>query len=158
MFAHSHDEPMHLVVHLHQGCAMGSTHGRWRMSGAANTGFQMGGQRCGSILLFAGDRSQPTLKQGPNVLVICARPKNAVAVENAARVSIDNENRMISRIKQNGVCCLRAHAIQAEKFIAKLIGRPREELIQRQTSDAESANRMREEMRAQSLGNKGVWR
>jgi hypothetical protein len=41
---------------------------------------------------------------------------------------------------------------------AEAQAKAREELIQRQTSDAESANRMREEMRAQSLGNKGVWR
>jgi len=41
---------------------------------------------------------------------------------------------------------------------AEAQAKAREELIQRQASDAESANRMREEMRAQALGNKGVWR
>jgi len=41
---------------------------------------------------------------------------------------------------------------------AEAQAKAREELIQRQAVDAESANRMREEMRAQALGNKGVWR
>jgi hypothetical protein len=41
---------------------------------------------------------------------------------------------------------------------AEAQAKAREEVIQRQAVDAESANRMREEMRAQALGNKGVWR
>jgi putative aminopeptidase FrvX len=51
----------------------------------------------------------------------------------------------------NLVCVVWEAAAEAQ-------AKAREELIQRQASDAESANRMREEMRAQALGNKGVWR
>src|SRR5258708_28735803 len=55
----------------------------------------------------------------------------SVALQNSARVSIDNKNGMIAAVQQNGVGGFGANAVQRQQLSAQLLGRLREHVLQR---------------------------
>ncbi len=56
---------------------------------------------------------------------------DSVALQNSARVSIDNKNGMIAAIQQNGVGGFGANAVQRQQLSAQLLRRLREHALQR---------------------------
>lgn len=45
-----------------------------------------------------------------------------MALDDAASISIDDEDRVISGIKKDGICCLGADAVEREQLFAQLSG------------------------------------
>src|SRR5579864_9114335 len=112
ILSYSHDEPVHLVVDLHQRGTIGRAHGGGWVCSAAQTGFKRGFRR--DNLLLINDWLKRSLKQLSNFFVIRFLRQDSVPVNDSPGVRIHHERRMISRIEQNRVGGLWANAVQAK--------------------------------------------
>src|SRR3984957_12625433 len=77
------------------------------------------------LRLLLSHRRQGTLEELANIFVVRFLWQNPMAVQDAARISIHDEDGMISRVQKNRVRGLRTHAVQAEQLFAELVGRLR---------------------------------
>src|SRR5947209_1302888 len=119
----SHNQGVELVVMLGQVATLHAAHARNRMA------------RLGPLLQYLEQlrfgAADGALDQVSDLLVADLFADDSVPFQNAARISVHYEYRMISRIEQNGIGSFRSHAIQGQQLSAKLLCFLGEHAIQR---------------------------
>ena len=68
---------------------------------------------------------QRPLKQFPNLLISGFFGQDLVASENAPRIAVHHEDRMVASVEQDGIGSFGADAMQIEEFFPKLFRRAR---------------------------------
>ena len=70
------------------------------------------------------------LKELADLIIRSARRQNPVTIQDAAGVGIDHEYRMLTRVKQDGVCRLWPDPIECQQFVTEFSRRLGEHAIQ----------------------------
>ena len=113
MIANSHDQRMQLVVMLSERAASRAAHARNRMTWIRSH-------------IFYGERpsfraADGVLNHGANFFVTSFLADDAVAKQHTAGVGVDDKDRMIAGIKQDGVSGFRTDAGEFQQLCAKLL-------------------------------------
>src|SRR5450755_2947272 len=117
---------MHFVENLSGKGTRRGAHGRWRMDRR-------------TLLVERVERSrwrrffalQCLLDQRANFIVLSISGYRVVTLQHAAGVGVDHEDRVVSRIKKNGVGRLGADAFLRQQFLPQLLGGCREHGVKR---------------------------
>src|ERR1700687_378635 len=82
-------------------------------------------------LLGRDSFAQCPLEQLSNLVIFASAGNNLVALQNAPRVSVHDEDRVIAGIQKNRVCGLWPHTIEREQFVAEFSRWPCEHPLKR---------------------------
>ncbi len=108
---------MHLVIDLGQSSALRRAHDRRRMCRTVH--HRPASLVCYDINGGLGRQREPAFKQFTNLFIRRIFAKDFVPAQNAPRIRIHNEHRMISGIEENGIGSLWTDAIQIEQLFAQ---------------------------------------
>src|SRR5215472_8840423 len=99
----THNQCMQFVVMPCQFAAPGAAHARCRVPGTRPSM-----SNCESVSAGVADRA---LDQCADLLITCFGGNHAVSLEYAAGVGVDNEDRMVAGVEQNGIGGFRSNAV-----------------------------------------------
>src|SRR5262252_4974400 len=111
---------MHLVVDLNQGGPVCRAHCRRGMRGSPDTSFERLLVLDWFGLDLGGDGAERLFKKRPDLLVFSSPRRDRMPIDDAARISVYHEYRMIPGVQSNRVGGLGADAIQVKKLLAQL--------------------------------------
>src|SRR5450631_4281701 len=74
---------------------------------------------------------QCVLDQSANFIVLSIGGDSVVALQHAAGVGVDHEDRMVSSVKKNGVGCLGTNAFLGQQFVPQMLGGSRKHGVKR---------------------------
>ncbi len=115
MIANSYDQRMQLVVMLSERAASRAAHARNRMTWIRSH-------------IFYGERpnfrtADGVLNHGANFLVTSFLADDSVAKQHTAGVGVDDKDRVVAGIKQDGVSGFRTHAGELQQLCSKFFSR-----------------------------------